>query len=293
MIEESVHISDLFRKGVSINASFLFFLVVSITIVYFDNQKDALRTVRSFISTLIHPIEVIASLPYQIKDSIAALLISHQNLSTDNEKLIEELLLIRTRLQKYEIIESENRRLRNLLKSTFRLENKILLAELVAVQLDSFQKKIVINKGEKDLAYEGQPVVDSGGIMGQIIQTNSFSSTVLLITDPNHALPVQINRNGLRAIAVGSGESNKLILENLPNPLITNSDLPNSAHIIVGDLVVSSGLGRRFPRDFPVGEVEEIKQDLSKSSSKIIVRPFAQFENIREVLMVWPNQYKD
>ena len=117
--------------------------MVSITIIYFDNQKDALRTVRSFISTLIHPIELIASLPYQIKDSIADLLISHQNLSADNEKLIEELLLIRTRLQKYEIIESENRRLRNLLKSTFRLENKILLAELVAVQLDSFQKKLL------------------------------------------------------------------------------------------------------------------------------------------------------
>jgi|TARA_B100000686_G_C16697987_1_gene921677 rod shape-determining protein MreC len=278
---------------VSINASFFFFLALSITIIYFDNQKNALKTARSFISTLIHPVEIIASFPYKIKDSVSALLVSHQTLSSDNEKLIEELLLLRTRLQQYEIIESENRRLRKLLESSFRLKNKILLAQLVAVQLDSFQKKIVIDKGENDLAYEGQPVVDSGGIVGQIIETNPFSSTVLLITDPNHGLPVQIDRNSLRANAIGSGEGDKLILENLPNPLVTDSEVPNCCDIMVGDLVVSSGLARVFPRNFPVGEVEEIKQDISKSTTTIIVKPFAQFANIREVLMVWPNEYKE
>ena len=113
----------------SINASFFFFLALSITIVYFDNQKNALKTARSFISTLIHPVEIIASFPYKIKDSVSALLVSHQTLSSDNEKLIEDLLLLRTRLQQYEIIESENRRLRKLLESSFRLKNKILLAQ--------------------------------------------------------------------------------------------------------------------------------------------------------------------
>ena len=277
----------------SINASFFFFLALSITIIYFDNQKNALKTARSFISTLIHPVEIIASFPYKIKDSVSALLVSHQTLSSDNEKLIEELLLLRTRLQQYEIIEAENHRLRDLLESSFRLKNKVLVAQPVAIQLDSFQKKIVINKGKSDGGYEGQPILDSSGIMGQITQINPFSSTVLLIIDPNHAIPVQINRNGLRARAVGSGEDELLVLEHLPKPLITDPNLPNKAHVVIGDLIVTSGLGRRFPRDYPVGEVQEIIQIPGELSGRVIVKPFAQFGKIREVLMVWPNEYKN
>ena len=125
-----------------------------------------------------------------------------------------------------------------------------------------------------------------------MIQINPFSSTVLLITDPNHALPVQINRNGLRAIAVGFGENDALILEHLPNPLITDSNLPNNAHVLTGDLIVTSGLGRRFPRDYPVGEVKEIIKNPGELSARVVVKPFAQFNKIREVLMVWPNEYK-
>ena len=129
--------------------------------------------------------------------------------------------------------------------------------------------------------------------MGQIIQINPFSSTVLLITDPNHALPVQINRNGLRAVAVGSGEDDNLTLNHLPKPLITDSNLPNNAHVLVGDLIVTSGLAQRFPRDYPVGEVKEIIDSPGELSARVVIKPFAQFSKIREVLMVWPNEYKN
>ena len=257
-----------------------------------DNREGALKNYRTALATLVYPVEYIVSLPFQIKDWASNLFISKLTLSNENDKLKEELLLIKTRLQQYEIIEAENHRLRNLLESSFRLKNKVLIAELVAVQLDSFRKKIVINKGENDGGYLGQPILDATGIIGQITQINPFSSTVLLITDPNHALPVQINRNGLRAIAIGSGEDNALLLQHLPNPLITDSNLPNDAHILEGDLVVTSGLGRRFPRDYPVGEIEAIIQSTG-ASARVIIKPFADFNQIREVLMVWPNEYKN
>tara|TARA_B100000745_G_scaffold36250_1_gene22587 strand:- start:426 stop:1214 length:789 start_codon:yes stop_codon:yes gene_type:complete len=258
-----------------------------------DNREGALKNYRTTLATLVYPVEFIVSLPFQIKDWVSNFFISKETLSNENDKLKEELLLIKTRLQQYEIIEAENHRLRSLLESSFRLKNKVLIAELVAVQLDSFRKKIVINKGENDEGYLGQPILDATGIIGQITQINPFSSTVLLITDPNHALPVQINRNGLRAIAVGSGENNSLLLQHLPRPLITDSNLPNNAHILEGDLVVTSGLGRRFPRDYPVGEIGAIIQEPGESSATVIIKPFAEFNQIREVLMVWPNEYKN
>jgi len=136
----------------------------------------------------------------------------------------------------------------------------------------------VINKGQREGAYYGQPVVDADGVMGQIIHVGPFSSTVLLITDPSHALPVQINRNGLRAIAVGTGLDSILLLENLP----TNADIRK------GDLVVSSGLGHRFPQGYPVGVVEDIQLEPAEPFAKVVVTPSAHPGQSREVLLVWP-----
>ena len=252
-----------------------------------------MKNFRSTLGALVYPIEVIASLPFKITDSVSNIIVSKQTLTIENQELKKELFLLKARLQQYAIIEAENHRLRDLLESSFRLKNKVLVAQPVAIQLDSFQKKIVINKGKSDGGYEGQPILDSSGIMGQITQINPFSSTDLLIIDPNHAIPVQINRNGLRARAVGSGEDELLVLEHLPKPLITDPNLPNKAHVVVGDLIVTSGLGRRFPRDYPVGEVQEIIQIPGELSGRVIVKPFAQFGKIREVLMVWPNEYKN
>ena len=288
----------MFRQGASLKTSFFFFVLLSIIFIIVDSgvrigyKNGVLKNFRSTLGALIHPIEIIASLPFEIIEQVSNLIITKQDLSTENKRLEQELLLLNARLQQYEILETENHRLRDLLESSFRLKNKVLVAEPVAIQLDSFHKKIVINKGESNEGYQGQPILDSSGIMGQIIQINPFSSTVLLITDPNHALPVQINRNGLRAIAVGSGENDALILEHLPNPLITDSNLPNNAHVLTGDLIVTSGLGRRFPRDYPVGEVKEIIKNPGELSARVVVKPFAQFSKIREVLMVWPNEYK-
>jgi rod shape-determining protein MreC len=170
-------------------------------------------------------------------------------------------------------------RLRELLESSVQLRERVLVAELIEVDLEPFRQQIVINKGMNHGAYDGQPIVDAGGIMGQIIHVGPFSSTVLLVTDPTHALPVQINRNGLRAIAVGRGQNGVLSLENLP----TNADIRE------GDLVVSSGLGHRFPRGYPVGTIVQIALVPGEAFAEVSVLPSANLGQSREVLLVWPN----
>lgn len=245
-----------------------------------DHHYSHLKIIRSSLSTLVYPLQYIVNLPVEFTEWASVSLVTRNHLLKENERLKREHLLLSSKLQRFEILEGENRRLRNLLESSFRLNDKVLVAELIAVELQTFRRQIVINKGQREGAYDGQPIVDAAGIMGQIIHVGPFSSTVLLITDTNHALPVQVNRNGLRAIAVGSGQDEKLFLENLPN----NSD------IRVGDLIISSGLGRRFPSGYPVGQIETITRKPGEAFAKVIIKPSAQLSKSREVLMVWPHQ---
>ncbi len=243
-----------------------------------DHNQGHLKIIRSALSTLVYPLQYVVNLPVEAVEWVSVSLVTHNSLLEENDRLKREHLLLSSKLQRYEILESENSRLRNLLESSFRLNDRVLVAELVAVELQSFRRQIVINKGQSDGAYDGQPIVDATGIMGQIVHVAPFSSTVLLLTDPNHALPVQVNRNGLRAIAVGTGQRDELLLENLTN----------NADIRVGDLIISSGLGRRFPSGYPVGQIEKISRDPGEVFAKVVIKPSAQLSQSREVLMVWP-----
>lgn len=185
-----------------------------------DHHRGHLKIIRSALSTIVYPLQYVVHLPVEVAEWASNSLNTRNNLLQENERLKQEHLLLSSKLQRYEVLESENRRLRELLESSFRINDKVLVAELVAVELQSFRRQVVINKGQREGAYDGQPIVDAAGIMGQIVHVGPFSSTVLLITDPNHALPVQINRNGLRAIAVGTGQDDRLFLDHLPITLI-------------------------------------------------------------------------
>jgi rod shape-determining protein MreC len=246
-----------------------------------DHRHSHLETVRSALSVFIYPVQYVVNMPVTFtrwaKDSLA----THNFLVEENERLRKERLVLNSRLQKFEVLESENERLRKLLESSFKLSDRVVIAELLAVDMQPFRHTVVINKGRREGAYNGQPIVDANGIMGQIVHVGPFSSTVLLITDPTHAIPVQINRNGLRAIAVGTGQSQSLQLEHLPN----------NADIQTGDLIVSSGLGSRFPSGYPVGIVTDIKLDPAEPFAKVKVSPSARLDQSREVLLVWPNDY--
>jgi rod shape-determining protein MreC len=181
-------------------------------------------------------------------------------------------------LLKLAALEEENIRLRELLDSSFEVGEKRLIAELMSVNLDPYKHQIKINKGELDDIYPGQPLLDAKGVMGQIVHAGPYTSTAVLITDPSHAIPVQVNRNGLRSIALGSGTINRLDL-----PYI-----PNNADIQPGDLLITSGLGGHFPPGYPVAIVDAVQHDPGRTFSQVVATPLAHLNRSREVLLVWP-----
>ena len=273
----------MFQRTSSTNIRFVVFALVSVFLIAVDPHQSHLKFLRTLLTTLVYPIQYVVNIPIEITEWGSTTLVTHSTLLKENERLKQERLLLSRKLQRYIVLETENRRLRKLLESSFKINDKVLVAELIGVELQTFRKQVVINKGLREGAYEGQPIVGSTGIMGQIIHVGPFSSTVLLITDSDHALPVQINRNGLRAIAVGTGNNNKLLLEHLPN----------TADILVGDLIITSGLARRFPSGYPVGKIEKIAHVPGEAFAKVTIEPSAQLSQLREVLMVWPNEKAD
>ena len=224
------------------------FILASLIMMTVDHRQGHLERVRSVLTVFVYPLQYVADLPVTVINWASESLTTRAGLVKENTRLREEQLILSSKVQKFEILEAENERLREMLKSSEKLGERVLIAELLAVDLQPFRHQIVINKGRRESVYEGQPIVDANGVMGQVVHVGPFSSTVLLLTDPMHAIPVQINRNGLRSVAVGTGQSHVLQLEHLPN----NVDIKE------GDLVVSSGLGSRFPPGYPVGIVYNI-----------------------------------
>ena len=254
--------------------------MVSIVLMVADHKNVHLEIVRTTISSVVYPLQYAASLTADLPRQISLLLVSRKTLQEENEKLRLEQLRLYSKLQRVATLEEENRRLMTLLESSVEFYERVLVAELVGVKLEPFRQQIIINKGLTHGVFNGQPVVDSGGIMGQTIHVSPFSSTVLLITDPTHSIPVLINRNGLRAVAIGLGQDNVLSLEHIP----VNADIRD------GDLIVSSGLGRIFPRGYPVGTVSSISRIPGELFSNVMVTPSAKFGESREALLLWPDQ---
>lgn len=189
-------------------------------------------------------------------------------------------MLQNIRLQKMQALERENMRLRELLGSSFRLQERVQVAELLTVDLDPFSQQVVIDKGKNYGVYVGQAVLDAKGVMGQVTETSPLSSRVVLLTDPSHSVPVQINRNGLRAVVTGRGLGEKLQMD----------FLPHNADVRVGDLLVTSGLGGRFPVGYPVGEVITVDFPQGKAFADIKVEPAANLSTSREVMLVLPGE---
>ncbi len=202
---------------------------------------------------------------------------SYAALTKENEELKAQQLEVNVKLLKFKALENENIRLRGLLENSFELGEQFLSAELLSVNLVPYEHTVVINKGSQFGVHKKQPALDSNGIVGQVIRSLLLSSEVMLITDPNHAIPVQVNRNGLRTIAVGSGQLDRLDL-----PF-----LPNNADILPGDLLVTSGLGGTFPRGYPVAIVDNFVAQPNKPFANIYATPHAKLDRIRELLVVW------
>ncbi len=246
--------------------------------MFADHRGHYLRGVRDALSVVIYPLQYAVNLPTRASRWISENLHSRVELSTRLEAVRQRQLLAEARLEKFEQLKAENERLRALLHSSIKVADRVLVAELMAVDMDPYSRRIVLNKGRHHGVVSGQSLIDARGVMGQVVHAGPISSTALLITDPNHAMPVQINRSGYRTVAVGSGVVNQLML----------SHVPNNADIQVGDLVTTSGLGQRFPAGYPVGRVRGIERDSSRPFARIVVTPSARLGRNREVLLLIP-----
>ncbi len=253
-------------------------VLLSIAFMMADHRMSLLKDVRSVLSVVIYPVL------YAVNFPVTAGAWMDESFST-RETLQKELISIKiqqqlydARLQKLSALETENQRLRQLFDATIKVGERVLIAELLAVDLEPFTNQVVINKGSNQGVFEGQPVLDARGIMGQVTHIGPITSTAMLITDPNHAIPVAVNRNGLRAIAIGNGSPDELVIPHFPN----------DADIAVGDLLITTGLGGRFPEGYPVATITKIEQKPGQPFAWVIATPAAKLQQSREVLLVWP-----
>jgi rod shape-determining protein MreC len=267
----------LLLRGPSPGIRFVLLCVVSVLLMVLDHQQHQSQKVRDALSVAIHPLQVLVHLPFVTAQWLGETLASREALLEENTRLRDQVLKQQFQVQKLEALQAENTRLREMMRSAADVAERILVAEIRSVDLDPYRHSLIINKGSRDGAYNGQAILDAYGLVGQITSAEPLSSRAILITDPSHATPVEINRNGIRTVALGSGDSGELLL-----PF-----LPNSTDIQVGDLLVTSGLGGHFPPGYPVGVVSEVLRDPGKNFATVRARPSAQLERGRQVLLVW------
>lgn len=253
---------------------------LSILVMILDHQGQHLQKIRSALSVLASPIPFVAALPARVGGAVANFFSSEQELQQDLETLREERLQLLARLQRLEVLEAENNRLRSMLGSAARVAERVLAADLLGVSLEPFTRKIVVARGTNDEVYVGQPVIDAHGVMGQITQVSSYISYATLITDPGHAIPVMVNRNGLRTIVFGTGDQDSVSV-----PYLTSA-----SDIREGDLLISSGMGGIFPPGYPVGVVTRIANDPNEAFLEITAKPAAQINHSKQVLLIWADQ---
>jgi len=251
-------------------------VLVSLLMMVVDHRENHLKTVRSALSVIVAPLHQIASLPATSGEWLSTSFSSHQHLLDENQALHEYNLKLRGQQQKLEALEAENMRLRDLLDSSLKIGDQVLIAELIAIDLDPYKQQVVISRGSNSGVFEGQAVLDADAVLGQVVHVDPFSATVLMITDPSHALPVEVNRNGLRTIAMGTGRINELELPHLPN----------NADIQIGDLLVTSGLGGHFPPGYPVAKITQVINSPGQPFARILAKPSANLERTHEVLLV-------
>ena len=242
-----------------------------------DHKQQHLKTVRSVLSVVVSPIQYLVNLPVDMALWFSEGLSSRQTLMEENTHLKSQQLLLQARVQKNTALEAENRRLRKLLGSSFKVADRVLIAELYAIDLDPYKHLVRINKSSNDEVYIDQPVLDAYGVMGQVIEVNPVYSSARLITDPSHLIPVQVSRNGLRTIAVGTGNIRQLELPYLPN----------NADILPGDLLVTSGLGQIYPTGYPVATVAKVTHNPGQPFATVTAKPTAHLDRSREILLVW------
>lgn len=270
----------LFIRGPSATVRMVVLVIASIVLMTVDHRWQSLELARSALSGVLYPLQYTIDLPIRLFYWADETLSTQQSLLEKNREFEARHLENRVQLQKLDIIEKENERLRKLLGATPKTTERLLISEIINVDLDPYKQLILLNKGSSSDVYQGQPIIDAQGVMGQIVHVGPMSSTAVLITDASHAIPVQVNRTGLRAIAFGSGKIDQLNLRHLPH----------NVDIKVGDQLITSGLGGVFPANFPVAVISKVERPTGEPFATIEAKPHALLDKSREVLLVWRNE---
>jgi len=260
-------------------ARLVFVCLLSIALMMLDSRNEHLRDIRRLLGAATYPVRAVVDAPFALGRWIGDSFATRATLQDENDALKRQLMIQNAQLQRLASLDAENRRLRALLDSTEKVGERVLIAEIMSVDMNPFRHRIVVNKGSNDGVYIGQAMIDADGVVGQITRDHIFSAEAILITDADHALPVELVRNRLRTIAVGTGQLDRLSL-----PF-----LPRNADVLPGDLLVTSGLGGVFPAGYPVGTIREIGADTGKEFLDVSASPAAGLNRIREVLLFWPS----
>jgi len=255
----------------------LLLVLFSIVLMYLDHRQNHLDAVRKGLGAAVYPIQLIVDAPVRLWVWLGEATTSRNDLQLEVGRLKAERLLTNARLQRLTALEAENARLRALLEARSQVRDEIRVAEIMAVDANPYEHNLVIDIGSTDGVYDGQAIVDADGVVGQVIDTGLMTAQAVLISDTDHALPVEVNRNGLRTIAVGTGEIDRLDL-----PF-----LPNNADIRAGDLLVTSGLGGAFPAGYPVAVVDSVTRIPQEPFADVTAKPAAALDQVREVMLIW------
>ena len=250
--------------------------MLSTLLILLDQRSPWGDSVRYPVSYLTGAIHYLADLPGDILSGLQRQTLSRTELQEDNDRLQRQLLILEQRSQRIAVLEAENVRLRELLNSSANLDARVLVAEIIGVEPDPNRHEIIINKGAGAGLFKGQAVLDAHGLIGQLVEVGPYTSRALLITDATHALSVKVNRNGVRSILAGTGHPDRLRL----------LYVPDSADISVGDLLVSTGLGRRYPAGYPAATVTAINHEAGQAFVTVEARPAAWIDRASHVLLV-------
>lgn len=280
MVTLSSDSRPIIGRGPPLGAGLFFLGIVSVVVMVLDHRGGYLDTARLWLSAAANPIYTVVQTPYQLWSWLTGSFADRSRLRTENAQLTEQLRVARTQLLRFEALNEENRRLREIREASKGLSERTLIAEIINASVQPHRHMVVINKGADDGVFRGQPVLDAFGVVGQVMQVGKSTATLILITDTEHSVPVQVNRNGIRSIAEGTGDTAKLSL-----PYLTvESDVQR------GDLLVSSGLDAIFPAGYPVATVTKVERNSTDTFALVEAKPLAQLDRDREVLLLWADK---
>jgi rod shape-determining protein MreC len=277
VVELSHDSRPIIGRGPPLGATFLTLAIASIALMVADERYDQLERLRGWLNSAAHPMQVAVDLPFRAWDWVTGSFADRSRLRQENLELTARLRLANLQLQRFAALEEENRRLRAMRENSAGVAERALVASILNVDLDPFRHRVLLDKGAADGVFKGQAVLDAEGIFGQVWRVHAHSAEAILISDAEHAIPVQSNRSGVRTIAVGTGDSSRLSL-----PFVTvESDLKQ------GDLLLSTGMGGVFPPGYPVAQVTRVERNAKATFAIVEARPTAALDRDREVLLVW------